>query len=255
MTKIKKEATIDAPVATVYAAWRNFENFPYFMKNIEEVRATSENMSHWKAKGPLGMAAEWDAEITLDEPNRAIGWRGIEGASPVINSGRVNFKEDGANRTCVDVTIEYAAPGGVVGDLAAKIFSNPDHQVEEDLARFRDCVAGGMVEGTGRFTADSAPGESTLGSGIEDGIEAAKEQPLAGDQPLGSSMGAVTENDITEAATIGDNGNVPPATSDPLAIGGGESRELSQEDRMAGEMPQSDIDPLREANERVRHAS
>ncbi len=220
MTKIKKETTIDAPVATVYAAWRNFENFPYFMKNIEEVSSTSDTMSHWKAKGPLGMAAEWDAEITLDQPNQAIGWRGIEGASPVINSGRVNFNADGADRTRLDVTIEYAAPGGVIGDLAAKIFANPDNQVKEDLERFRECVAGGMVEGTGRFTAASAPGESSLGSGIEDGLEASKVQgDGAAVQPLGSSMGAVTENDLTHAVTIGGNGNVPPATSDPLAIG------------------------------------
>jgi ribosome-associated toxin RatA of RatAB toxin-antitoxin module len=223
MTKIKKEATIEAPVTQVYAAWRNFENFPYFMKNIEEVSSTSDTMSHWKAKGPLGMNAEWDAEITLDEPNEAIGWRGIQGASPVINSGRVNFKEDGANRTCLDVTIEYAAPGGIVGDLAAKIFSNPEKQVEEDLARFRDCIAGGVVVGSGRFNAASLPGESKLGRSIEDGIKAKQIQgDDAGDQPLGSSMGAVTENDLAEASKIGDNGNVPPATSDPLAIGVGE---------------------------------
>ena len=255
MTKIKKETTIDAPVATVYAAWRNFENFPSFMKNIEEVRTTSERMSHWKATGPLGMAAEWDAEITLDEPNKAIGWRGVEGPSSVINSGRVNFKEEGANRTCVDVTIEYAAPGGVLGDLAAKIFANPDHQVEEDLERFRECLAGGTHATTGRFTASSAPGEATLGSGIEDGIQAsgvqgAAQSSDAGDQPLGSSMGAVTENDIAEAAKIGKNGNVPPATSDPLEVG-----DLSQAERMAGDAPRSDVDPLREANDRVNQAS
>jgi uncharacterized membrane protein len=200
MTKIKKQVTIDAPVAQVYAAWRNFENFPSFMENIEEVRVTSEKMSHWKAKGPMGMDAEWDAEITLDEPNRAIGWRGIEGASSVINSGRVNFTEQGAGRTCLDVTIEYAATGGVVGDLAAKIFANPEHQVEEDLERFRSCVGQGMVAGTGRFTS-------------------VKQSADAGNEPLGSSMGAVTENDLADASRIGDNGNVPPATSEPLAIG------------------------------------
>jgi hypothetical protein len=145
------------------------------MKNIEDVQVTSGTMSHWKAKGPLGMSAEWDAEITLDEPNRAIGWRGREGESTLINSGRVNFKDDGPGRTRIDLAIEYAAPGGVVGDLAAKIFSNPDHQIEEDLARFRDCVVSGTIAATGRFTAASAAGESSLGSGIEDGLDAAPE--------------------------------------------------------------------------------
>jgi carbon monoxide dehydrogenase subunit G len=215
MTKIKKETTIDAPVAQVYAAWRNFENLPYFMKNIEEVSTTSDTMSHWKAKGPLGMTAEWDAEITLDEPNHAIGWRGIEGASSVINSGRVNFNEDGADRTRLDVMIEYAAPGGIVGDLAAKIFANPDQQVEEDLERFRACVAGGMAAGTGRFTATAAPVESTV-------------------RADGPAVHTGTGETGTSLKTHANDG-------------------VSQADRIAGSVdgPPSAVDPMREANDRV----
>jgi uncharacterized protein YndB with AHSA1/START domain len=225
MTRIKKETVIDAPVGTVYSAWRNFENFPQFMENVEEVSVTSDRMSHWKANGPLGMSAEWDAEITLDEPNQAIGWRGIEGASSVITSGRVNFREDGANRTCLDVTIEYAAPGGALGDLAAKIFANPDRQVEEDLERFRVCVADGMVEGTGRFTASSAPAGSTRGSVIE-GIRAEGSSGVE-TKPTGPSL----KTDASEG--------------------------VSQADRIAGsiDMPPSSIDPMREANDRVRNTA
>lgn len=90
--KIKKDIIVDAPVDIVYAAWHNFENFPSFMHNIEEVRVVSGGRSHWKAKGPLGTTAEWDAEMTLDENERAIGWRSIAGSSSVMTGGRVNFE-------------------------------------------------------------------------------------------------------------------------------------------------------------------
>lgn len=252
MTKIKKDTVINAPVETVYGMWRDFQNFPRFMKNIEDVRVTSEKMSHWKATGPLGMSAEWDAEITLDEPNQAIGWRGIEGSSSVITAGKVNFKEAGANQTNLDVTIEYAPPGGALGDIVAKIFSNPDHQVEEDLERFRELVeqSGGMNGssmnggsaaqrggGIPATNADSSMGRddaADLGVGSAMGLN----QSADPDAPLGSSMGTVSENDLAEAAQIGDNGNVPPATSDPLAIGVGE--DAQPETKRGHEQAQSD---------------
>ena len=75
MSKVKKSVTVQAPVDIVYRAWHNFENFPNFMSNIDEVRVVNGGRSHWKAKGPLGSSAEWDAEVTMDKPNEAIGWR------------------------------------------------------------------------------------------------------------------------------------------------------------------------------------
>lgn len=143
MSKVKKRVTVQAPVDIVYRAWQNFENFPHFMGNIEEVRVVSDGRSHWKAKGPLGSSAEWDAEVTLDEPEKAIGWRSIEGDSSIKTAGRVNF-EDRGSATDVEVTIEYAAPGGVVGDVVTKIFSNPETQVEEDLHRFKETIEKGQ---------------------------------------------------------------------------------------------------------------
>ena len=148
MPKVQKEITVNAPRDDVYRVWKNFENFPRFMDNIEEVRVTSENRSHWKAKGPLGSDAEWDAEVTLDEPGEAIGWRSIEGNQSLSTAGRVNFKDDAPGSTCVQVVLQYDAPAGAAGNLVAKIFSNPDAQVEEDLERFKEQVeAGGFMGG------------------------------------------------------------------------------------------------------------
>ena len=94
MPTIRKETTVHAPLGTVYAVWRNFENFPAFMQYIDDVHVTSDRMSHWRASGPLGLAAEWDAEMTLDAPNEAVAWRTVEGASSVVTAGRVSFEEE-----------------------------------------------------------------------------------------------------------------------------------------------------------------
>lgn len=189
MSKVKKSVTVEAPVDIVYGAWRNFNNFPHFMGNIEEVCVADDGRSHWKAKGPLGIAAEWDAEITLDEPNRAIGWRSIEGAkSGIETAGRVNFDGRGA-QTEIDVTIQYEAPGGVVGDAITKIFANPERQIEEDLQRFKETIEKG-VELSGLRIEGSA----------------------RDDRAYGGSMGGTTDADherITSASSgIAPSGNV-----------------------------------------------
>lgn len=195
MTKITKEATVNVPVDLAYSIWRNFENFPSFMEHIEEVRVTSDKMSHWKASGPLGLSAEWDAEIIVDNPREAIGWRTVEGASSVVTAGRVNFRDDGHGATCIEVTIEYAPPGGPLGDLVAKIFANPDKHVEEDLERFRAIV--------------------------EQAHAAAQAGTPSGGESLGGSMGAITEHDLADAERITAGGDMPPRDTDALRRGDG----------------------------------
>ncbi len=191
MSKVKKSVTVQAPVDIVYRAWHNFENFPNFMSNIDEVRVVQGGRSHWKAKGPLGSHAEWDAEVTMDEPNQAIGWRSIEGNSAVKTAGRVNFR-DQAGGTELDVTLEYAAPGGVVGDVVTKIFANPEQQIEEDLQRFKEIIEKGAEL-----------------SGMK------LDNVMSGEQSLGGSMGSVTEQDLN--AIAGTNSGISPSSVDDPA--------------------------------------
>ena len=49
------------------------------MQNIEEVRMTGEDTSHWRVKGPLGKCVEFDAKTTGMDPNRGIGRNTVDG--------------------------------------------------------------------------------------------------------------------------------------------------------------------------------
>ncbi len=130
-----------APVQTVYEYWRNLENLPNFMSNIEEVRSTGPDTTHWVVKGPLGTRMEFDARTTQDEPNSAIGWNTVDGN--VQTSGQVRFQELGPDRTRIDVTMNYAdPPGGKVGEAASKAVANPKVMMEQDLRNFRDIIEG-----------------------------------------------------------------------------------------------------------------
>jgi uncharacterized membrane protein len=94
------------------------------MQNIEEVRMTGKDTSHWRVKGSLGKSVEFDAKTTERDPNRGIGWNTMDGE--VMTSGEVHFEEILPDRTRVDVTMDYAdPPGGKVGEVVAEAVSNP----------------------------------------------------------------------------------------------------------------------------------
>ena len=149
-TQVENSVTISAPREQIYTFWRNFENLPRFMKNLESVKVIDEKRSHWVVKGPAGYDAEWDAEIINEIPNELIGWRSVEG-SRVDNAGSVSFKPaSGGSGTEVRVVLRYDPPGGVIGAAISRLFGeDPERQVQEDLRRFKQLIETGERAGSG----------------------------------------------------------------------------------------------------------
>ena len=139
--RVESSVVVEAPVSRVYDYWRNLENLPNFMTNIEEVRATGPGMTHWRIKGPLGTKMVFDAQTTQEEENRALGWNSVDGN--VGTSGQVRFQELGPERTRVEVTMNYAdPPGGKIGEVGSKIVANPQVMVDQDLYNFKEIIEG-----------------------------------------------------------------------------------------------------------------
>jgi uncharacterized membrane protein len=159
--RVQKSITVNRSPEELYRFWRNFENLPRFMSHLESVQVTGEKRSHWRAKAPIGMRVEWDAEIINDRPNELIAWRSIEGAD-VDNAGSVHFKRaPGGRGTEVRVEMQYIPPGGVIGAAIAKLFGEePGQQVSEDLRRFKQLMEAGEVvqsEATARRRGPAQP--------------------------------------------------------------------------------------------------
>jgi uncharacterized membrane protein len=144
--RVHESIEVEAPVDDIFRYWSNFENFPNFMSNVEEVRLSALDTSHWRVKGPLGKSVEFDAKTTEMDPNRGIGWNTVDGE--VMTSGEVRFEETTPGRTQVEVTMNYAdPPGGAVGETVANILSNPQRNLKEDLQNFARVVERGELGG------------------------------------------------------------------------------------------------------------
>jgi uncharacterized membrane protein len=143
--RVHESIEVQAPLQDVFTYWSNLEHFPAIMSNVEEVRVTDNDRSHWKVEGPLGRSVEFDARTTEMSPERGIGWESVEGE--VETSGQVRFEEVAVGRTRIDVTMNYAdPPGGRIGELAANALSNPERQMREDLENFARKVEQGELQ-------------------------------------------------------------------------------------------------------------
>jgi len=149
MQRVERSIRVHAPVDRVYRMWRNFETFPQFMEHVESVRASGPDgaRSHWRLRGPVGIDAEYDAELVEDHPNQSIGWRSLDGN--LGNSGNVTFTPLD-DETMVHVVMQwYDPPGGPLGEAISRIIQNPEGMLEEDLRRCKHVSEepGGMEQG------------------------------------------------------------------------------------------------------------
>ncbi|MBM4357685.1 MAG: SRPBCC family protein [Deltaproteobacteria bacterium] len=141
--RLHKIVTIDAPIETAYAYFRNFENFARFMDHVEEVRAQNAH-STWKVRGPVGKSVDFDVEIVRDQPNRLIAWRTLPGHG-FEHAGVARFSTEGAG-TRLAIELRYSVPGGSLGNLVATLFrTDPKRVLDDDLLRFKSLLEHGKT--------------------------------------------------------------------------------------------------------------
>jgi uncharacterized membrane protein len=146
LIEVEKAITIDKSPDELYRFWRHFENLPRFMAHLKSVQSLDHRRLHWAARAPLGMTAEWDAEITEERDNEFIAWRSLEG-SRIPNQGCVRFRRaPGGRGTEVHITLAYRPPLGKLGATVAKLFGEePTQQLDEDLRRFKCLMETGEI--------------------------------------------------------------------------------------------------------------
>jgi uncharacterized membrane protein len=146
--KVEESVLVNRPAAELFRYWRNFESLGRFMQNLESVTVNG-NRSHWVARGPLGLKAEWDAEVYTEKENELIGWRSVEG-SAIDTAGSVHFQEQPHNRgTLVRVALKYDPPGGKASGVLAGLFGHsPESMIREDLRRFKRVMETGEIPTT-----------------------------------------------------------------------------------------------------------
>lgn len=137
MGSVSKYIRIAAPPARVYELWRDPTAFPDFMPDVKAVEDRGETW-HWEVEGPVGTSVEWDTEIVEDVPDERLAWKSV-GDGQVKTSGAVRF-DDRDGETDMEYAMEFAPPGGTAGEVVAKLFKDPEDQVQRALEAFKELV-------------------------------------------------------------------------------------------------------------------
>jgi uncharacterized membrane protein len=134
MPTVEENIEVNAPVEKIYRAWTNYEKFPQFMSNVKEVRRTGPDMTHWVVEA-AGKTVEWEAR-TVTEDRRRVAWT-AQGESG--QSGEVRFTPLGANKTRIDVKMDWNLDSKMQ-ESAAKALGIDERIVHRDLENFKQMV-------------------------------------------------------------------------------------------------------------------
>jgi len=137
MDQYTKTIAVKKNIAYVFKLWKEFENFPKFMKNITAVEKI-DGISQWVMKRPLGKEVRWDAKTTTDILDKEIAWSSTGG--DIKTSGQVLFTEIDNDTTQITVTLKYDVGG--MKEIVRRLFANPEKQLEEDLRNFKEYTEG-----------------------------------------------------------------------------------------------------------------
>jgi uncharacterized membrane protein len=135
MERIQKEIVVNASVSAVYDQWTQFEDFPFFMEGVKEVRQLDDRHLFWRAE-ILGKEVEWEAEIYEQIPDSRIAWHSTSGHP---NAGAVHFVPVSLERTRITLVIEYEPLGAT--EKIADALGVLSRRVEGDLKRFAEFIA------------------------------------------------------------------------------------------------------------------
>ncbi|MBC7458569.1 MAG: SRPBCC family protein [Bdellovibrionaceae bacterium] len=130
----------------IFNFFRNFENLPFFMKDLKQVDILSNKKSHWIVELKNGLKAEWDAEIVAERPGEMIAWKSIEG-SEVETTGSIWFSPAATGRgTIVSLLLDYKIPGGKLTEFVTKFTGeDPDSLAFINLRRLKGYLEVGEI--------------------------------------------------------------------------------------------------------------
>jgi uncharacterized membrane protein len=181
---------IDLPVRTVYDQWTQFEEFPQFMQNVEEVRQLDDRHLHWRVR-IAGVEREWDAEIIEQVPDERISWAAIDGTT---NAGVVTFHPLDANRTRVVLQLDLEPDG--LAETLADATGIVRNRVSHDLQEFKGFIESRQVEtGAWRGEIDPRDPDDQVMPGTQVGPH-----PQGGTAPADAAFNADTGTDTGPGA-------------------------------------------------------
>jgi len=136
VTNIVESVDVPVPRQVAYEEWTRFEEFPTFMKKVENVKQEDDDVVTWKAQ-IFWSHRTWKATIVDQVPPERIVWNSEADKGRV--DGAVTFHELAPDLTRVLVSLEYHPQG--LFEKTGNIWRAQGRRVRAELKHFRRHVA------------------------------------------------------------------------------------------------------------------
>jgi uncharacterized membrane protein len=144
---IRTRVIVARPRAEVYAFWRRLENWPLFMRHLENVDELDAATSAWRLKVPGMGDVRWEARILKDLKNTELSLHSVPGAI-IETTAKINFSDTPGNATRIDVLLSYRVPQGAIGERLSRMLTPAFREkVYEDIHNFKHYFEDAGVSG------------------------------------------------------------------------------------------------------------
>jgi uncharacterized membrane protein len=154
MAAVTRSIDVDVPVTTAYNQWTQFESFPHFLDEVEEIRQVDDTTNHWRVKIG-GVERQFDTVISEQVPDERVAWKSVAGDTE--HAGVVTFHRLSDLETRVTVQLEWAPTDAV--EKVGAVFGLDDHAVKKDLENFKEFIESQGTE-TGAWRGEVDRGET-----------------------------------------------------------------------------------------------
>jgi uncharacterized membrane protein len=206
-TNIVEELDLPVPRAVAYKAWTQFEEFPSFMKKVENVEQQDDQTVEWKAQ-IFWSHRSWTAEIVDQVPNQRVVWRS-KGEKGHVD-GAITFHELTPDLTRMMVNLEYYPQG--LFERTGNLWRAQGRRVRLELKLFRRYLTSevlmrqGEVEGwpgeihDGEVSAESTDSKEAESTDSKD-AESTESKDQDSERPSASAPEAKSSAKPAPAAT------------------------------------------------------
>lgn len=143
---IRTSVIVNKPRADVYVFWRRLENWPLFMRHLENVDELDGRNSVWRLKMPGMDQIRWEATIVKEVKDAELSWHSIPGAA-IESTGKINFSDTPGNATRIDALLSYRAPSGALGEKLSRLLTPAFRsRVQADIHNFKHYFENAGIE-------------------------------------------------------------------------------------------------------------
>lgn len=133
VTNIVEQIDVGVPLSLAYDQWTRFEDFPDFMKRVEDVEQETDTELEWTAKVFLSRR-KWRSEIVEQMPDKRIVWRSQ--AEKGYVDGAVTFHKVTPDLTRILLVLQYHPQG--LFELTGNLWRAQGRRARLELKNFRD---------------------------------------------------------------------------------------------------------------------